>query len=150
MHAPNFEKGDVEFEFVRRGLGIAHLQHRLIIAAIEDDGQSTELRDKLPQYFQSLSGEVGGLQRQSGHVTARIGQTGDKAAAHRVDRHRKYDGDDAGRLPYRGNGASNGNNDIHLLADKLRRDFRVTLGAPFRPSILDRNSKVIYRRDARS
>src|SRR6266403_5739298 len=40
LHAPDFEKRNVELEFASRGLGIAHLQHRLVIASIEDDRQS--------------------------------------------------------------------------------------------------------------
>ena len=39
LRAPYFEESNVELEFACRGFGIAHLQYRLIIAAIVDDGQ---------------------------------------------------------------------------------------------------------------
>src|SRR5215469_5871805 len=43
------EKSAVELQFTRRGFRIALLQHRLIIATIEDNSQSTQLRDQFPQ-----------------------------------------------------------------------------------------------------
>ena len=46
-------------------------------------------------------------------------------------------------MPYRRDGTSNGNYDIHFLAYKLRGDFSVALGTSFRPLILDRNSSPV-------
>src|SRR5690349_11944516 len=48
LPASHLKTRDVEIEFTRRGLGIGSLKRRLVVAAIEDDGQSAKLRDELP------------------------------------------------------------------------------------------------------
>jgi len=60
-----------------------------------------------------------------------------------IDRHRKYNRDGCGGLPDRRHRASDGDNDVHLEANELRRDLRVALLAAFRPPILDGNRAAV-------
>src|SRR5439155_8756630 len=72
-----------------------------------------------------------------------FGQTCDEAVSDRVNRHRKDDRDDRCRLPYRGDSATDGDNDVDLQPDKLGRDFCITFGTALRPAILDRDFTIL-------
>ena len=63
----------------------------------------------------------------------------DKAAADRIARDCKDDGDDRCRLLQCSNGASISDDDVDLLPDELRRNSAYALGMSFRPAILDRD-----------
>ena len=54
--------------------------------------------NELAQQFEPLAGKVDRLMRQASDVAARARQTGDEAAADRVVRQRKDDGDGRCRL----------------------------------------------------
>src|SRR5262249_46541063 len=93
--------------------------------------------------FESLGRKIGLLDRQAGDVAARFSQTCDQAIAHRVDCHRKNNRNGRCHLHYCGDSATNGDNNVHLQADKLSSDFGVPLGAPLRPAILDCDVTVL-------
>src|SRR6516225_5400839 len=67
----------------------------------------------------------------------------DQAAADRIDRNRKDDGDGRCRLFYRGDSGSIRDNDINIQADKLGCDLGVALGSSLRPAILDRDGAAL-------
>jgi hypothetical protein len=103
-----------------------------------------------------LDREIAGSRRHFEHPGARRQVLGDPPAAGfevlgklcgilRVPgrRHRKDNGDDRCRLPYRGDSATDGDNYVDLQTDKLGRDFGVTLGAALRPAILDCDVTVL-------
>ena len=83
------------------------------------------------------------LDRQSSDVAARPRQTCDQAAADRVDRQCKDDGDDRCRLLYCGDGGFRRDDDVDLQPDELGRDLGVALGAALRPAILDRDGAAL-------
>src|SRR5262249_17501459 len=90
-----------------------------------------------------LASKIGRLKRQSSDVAARFGQTCDQAAADRVNRHRKHNGDGCCRMPYGGDGASDRDHGIDVATDKLGSDLRIALGAALRPAILDRDGLAL-------
>src|SRR5258708_15418993 len=109
---PDFERRDFEAERASRCMGLAHLQHGLVIANIKDNCQPAELGENLTQELYSLACKIRRLQRQSRDVAARLGQICDQAAADRVDPHRKHNRDNRGRLLYCRDAASDGHKTV--------------------------------------
>src|SRR6516162_8140497 len=105
--------------------------------------QPVEAGDNLAQEFKSLSGKIGRLDRQASDVAARPRQTCDQAAADRVVRYCKDDGDNRCRLLYHGDGNSRRDNDVDLQADELGRDLGVAFGTSLGPAILDCDSAIV-------
>jgi hypothetical protein len=128
---------------VSRGLNLTHFQHSLGIGNISHDCQPAETGNNLAQEFESLASSVGLLDRQSSDVATRSRQTDDQAAADRIDRNRKDDGDRRCRLFYCGDSGSIRNNDINIQADKLGCDLSVALGSSLRPAIIDRDGAAL-------
>src|SRR5262249_28774217 len=71
---------DFDAERASRGLDLAHLQHGLGIAKIDQDCQSAKPGDDLTQEFEPLASKISRLERQSSDVAARFRQTCDQAA----------------------------------------------------------------------
>src|SRR5262249_35278319 len=124
-------------------MNLTHFQHSLGKANISHDCQPAETGNNLAQEFESLTSSIGLLVRQSSDVAARSRQTYDQAAADRIDRNRKDDGDGRCRLFYCGDSGSIRDNDINIQADKLGCDLGVALGSPLRPAVLDRDGAAL-------
>jgi hypothetical protein len=130
-----FSKGQKDAERARGCLHIAHLQRRAGVADIGEDGEPPKTGNNIAQNFQSLGGEIVGLQRKAGHIAAPSGKACDKAGAKRVRRNRKHDRDCRGRLFCLGNCAPRRDNDVDFEPNKTGRDFDEAIVASFRPVI---------------
>src|SRR5262245_13458195 len=72
LRSPDFGWHYFNTERACCSLSLAHLQYRVGIANINHDCQSAEPRDDLTQEFESLAAKIGRLERQAGHVAARL------------------------------------------------------------------------------
>jgi hypothetical protein len=128
---PDSERNDFEAEPASLGLRLAHLQYRLGIVSIKQDGQSAQLRQNLTQEFNPLASKLVRLDRQSSHVAPRFRETCDETAADRIDCHSKDDGNSRCRLFDNRDSASDRKNDINLQTDKLGRNLGLALRTAF-------------------
>ena len=96
--SPDFKFGDFNAEIVGPSLSLSHFQHGLGKADVGQDRQTAQIGTNLAQEFEPFAGEIDPLIRQSSDVTAWSRQARDQAAANRVIRQRKNDGDDRCRL----------------------------------------------------
>jgi hypothetical protein len=77
------------------------------------------------------------------YIAARARQTRDKAAANRIARDCKDDGDFRGGLLKNSDSASIRDDDVDLLLHELSRNLGDALGAAFRIPILDRDGTAL-------
>ena len=83
------------------------------------------------------------MKRETGDITARLGQTRDQPTTDRIDPNRKNNWNRRSRLAHGRHGAAHGYNNIDLRADEFGSDFRIALGAALRPTIFDGNGAVL-------
>ena len=58
----NFERNNFQTDRVCSGFGLFHLQHWLNVSDVEDDSQSVQTGNNLPQKLYPLASEIGRLQ----------------------------------------------------------------------------------------
>src|SRR5262249_11214725 len=139
---PDFKRREFDPERASAGLNLGQLQHSLGKANINDDCQPAETGDNFVQELEPLAGQIRRLERESSDVASRSCQTCYQAAADRVARQRKYDGDDRCRPLYYWHRGSVRENGVNFQADKLGRELRIALGT-IRPAILDRDGATL-------
>jgi hypothetical protein len=117
-----------------------HVEHGGAAGDVGHDRQSPETGNGLAQKLETLGSGIGLLERQSGDVAAGSRRARNEAAADRVSHPGEHDGCHARRLLCRRDRrVSVGDDDIDVEADELIGNFGKTLGASFRPPILNRD-----------
>jgi hypothetical protein len=89
--------------------------------------------------LESISGNIGLLDREARDVAARSRQIGNEAAAKRIIPQHKHDGDRRCCLLHRRRGAGIRDDKIGVEPGEFGGELRGALGASFRPTILDRD-----------
>jgi ParB-like chromosome segregation protein Spo0J len=136
---PYFGSNDSKAKAARRGISLAHFQHRIGAGSVGQDCQRVEIGKQVAQDLQAFASDFGLLERQAGDVSAGPRKRCDEASADRVSRRGEYNRNCCcGPLCSGGCRVRVGNYNSHLEPDEFGGDLGDALVASVCPAVLNR------------